>query len=603
MSKKLRAIIYFALLGTFFVSTISCVNEDEPIAERRGTITGTVTDSEGKPISDVSVALAGIGEEEVSITTGSDGEYIFENVTLKTRAVKFSKEGWLAVSLTINPDKFNAENIATADVSLVFASAKINGVVKDGKNGDAPLEGVTVSVGVAGTVTTGSDGNFTLENLIVDDYTVTFTKANYETVTKTVSESDFVDGVATLDIIMGSSEILRGLTFADLLTSEKWYYNEYRGGRNADAYPRWDWACNYMSALDFRGAWQEQNEGTTLQIRNSEDDRSNPADLNVFDSYVYGSKLITEDNKILSLRISTHNTDEANPAYFGVQVVDMSEAQPTAVKIGENRTYASGSYGDIEFDLSEYVGKEVIVAVGIYRQSTGDYWKQLVLRAIRFADRKVENWDWLPGTEVVDGWKLTQETVRSTMPHTKSSFTGINPVSGNRDNYVDAYRAWREVDHVAAEWFFVPLKKDPEVFPSEGYLIKTRNTPEVDSKVPEAYMYSKFSIGAGSNQFTLSTRNFGDNFTYFKLTAIEDDGTVTHLDPQSNTADEASAAEDGCWKFKHGDGGAGNPEGYASFVYDLAQFNGRNVTLSLGVYNVEANSGENKLVIHGIDLN
>ncbi|AWW30267.1 carboxypeptidase regulatory-like domain-containing protein [Echinicola strongylocentroti] len=603
MSKKLRAIVYIALLGTVLLSAISCVQEDEPMAAPKGTITGTVTDAEGEPVPDVNVTLYGVGEEEITVTTESDGKYFFENVALKTRAVKFSKPGWLAVSHTINPDKYNDENIATADVSLVFASAKITGTIKDGKNGNVPLEGVSVSVGVAGTTTTGSDGVFTLESLIVDEYTVTFTKATYESITKTVSADDFSDWVVAMDITMGSNEILRGLTYADLLTAEKWYYNEYRGGRNADAYPRWDWACNYMSALDFRGAWQEQNEGTTLQIRNSEEDRSNPADLNVFDSYVYGSKMITEDNKILSLRVSAHNADEANPAYFGVQVIDMSAADPTAVKIGENRTYASGSYGDVEFDLSDYVGKEVIVAVGIYRQSTGDYWKQLVLRAIRFADRKVENWDWLPGNEVIDGWNLTQETVSSTMPHTKNSFTGISPISGNRDNYVDAYRAWREVDHVAANWFFVPLKKDPEVFPSEGYLIKTRNTPEESSTVPEAYLYSKFSVDAGSNQLTLSTRNFGDNFTYFKLTAIENDGTVTHLDPQSNTADEASAAADGCWKFKHGDGGAGNPEGYAAFVYDLSQFNGQDVTLALGVYNVEANTGENKLVIHRIDLN
>ncbi|UCS94016.1 carboxypeptidase-like regulatory domain-containing protein [Echinicola marina] len=603
MIKKLRAIVYIALLGTALVSaTSSCINEDEPMANPRGTITGTVTDGEGQPIADVNVSLSGVGEEEVAVTTGSDGKYIFEDVSLKTHAVKFSKTGWLAVSLTVNPEKYNSENVATADISLIFASAKITGTIKDGRNGNAPLEGVNVSVGVAGTTTTNSDGIFTLENLIVDEYTVTFSKANYEPITKTVTEADFVDGIVTMDITMGSSEILRGLTYADLLTAEKWYYNEYRGGRNADAYPHWDWACNYMSALDFRGAWQEQNEGSTLQIRNNDTDRNNPADLNVFDSYVYGSKMITEDNKILSLRVSTHNADEANPAYFGVQVVDLSEAQPTAVKIGENRTYASGNYGDVTFDLSDYVGKEVIIAVGIYRQSTGDYWKQLVLRAIRFADRKVENWDWLPGTEVIEGWKLTQETVRSTMPHTKTSFTGISPISGNRDNYVDAYRAWRDADHIAANWFFAPLKKDPEVFPSEGYLIKTRNTPDVNTQVPEAYLYSKFAINAGSNQLTLSTRNFGDNFTYFKLTAIEDNGTVTHLAPQSNTADEASAAADGCWKFKHGDGGAGNPEGYASFVYDLSQFNGKNVTLALGVYNVEANSGENKLVIHGIDL-
>jgi hypothetical protein len=358
-----------------------------------------------------------------------------------------------------------------------------------------------------------------------------------------------------------------------------------------------------MCALDFRGAWQEQNEGTTLQIRNNEEDRDNPANLDVFDSFVYGSKLITEDNKILSLRLRTHNADEAAPAHFGVQVIDLSAAQPAAVKVGENRSYGSGDYADFDFDLSDYVGKEVIVAIGIYRQATGDYWKQLVLRAIRFADRKVENWDWLPGTEVVEGWKLTQETVRSTMSHTKNSFTGISPVSGNRDNYVDAYRAWRDVAHVAAEWSFAPLRKDPEVFPSEGYIIKTRNTPDVDTKVPESYLYAKFAIASGSNQLTFSTRNFGSNYTYFKLTAIEDNGTVTHLSPASNTAEEAAAADDGCWKFKHGDGGAGNPEGYASFVYDLSQFDGSNVTLVLGVYNGEANTGENKLVIHSIELN
>ena len=49
--------------------------------------------------------------------------------------------------------------------------------------------------------------------------------------------------------------------------------------------------------------------------------------MDVFDSYTYGSKLITEDNKIMSLRIRTHNADEASPAYYGVQVVDLSEAQ------------------------------------------------------------------------------------------------------------------------------------------------------------------------------------------------------------------------------------------------------------------------------------
>lgn len=601
--KILRTFVFAVFLGMTIVSISSCDNEDEPIITGSGIITGIVSDATGQPVSGVSVIISGVNEDDISVTSGDDGEYTVENVSLKTHAVTFSKSGWLTISVTVTVEKFDENNVATANTTMVNASAKITGTIIDAKNNGTPLSGVTVSTGTTGTVTTGNDGTFVIEDLIVDDYTVTFTKANYVTIVKEVTPADFVDGVVTLNIQMGSEELLRGLTAADLLGADKWYYNEYRGGRNSDNYPHWDWACDYMCTLDFRGAWEEQNEGTTLQIRNSEDEQSNPADLDVFDSYVYGSKLITEDNKILSVRMRTHSADENAPTYFGVQVVDLSAAQPAAVRVGETKTYGSGDYIDIDFDLSDYVGKEVIVAIGIYRQATGDYWKQLVLRAIRFADQKVEGLDWLPGTEVVEGWKLTQETARSTMPHTKSSFTGLSPINGDRGNYVDAYRAWRDVAHVAAEWSFVPLRKDPEVFPSEGYIIKTRNTPDVDTKVPESYLYAKFTITSGSNQLTLSTRNFSSNYTYFKITAIEDNGTVTHIAPKSNTAQEASAAENGCWKFKHGDGGADNPEGYASFVYDLSQFDGENVLIVLGVYNGAANTGENKLVIHTIDLN
>ena len=601
--------MYVSFLGAFLASVISCDKDDDPTNDVEfGAITGVVSDGDGQPISDVTVTLSGIDEEDVTVTSAGDGSFTFEKVSLKTHAVTFSKSGWLTISATVAANDFDDSGVASLNIALTNASAKIVGTITDAKNGNAPLADVTVTVGVAGTTTTGSDGTYAIENLVPDAYTVTFTKASYVTITRKITEADFVGGVATIDLEMGSQELLRGLTAADLKTAEKWYYNEYRGGRNSDNYPHWDWACDYMCTLDFRGAWQEQNEGTTLQIRNNEEDRSNPADLNVFDSFVYGSKLITADNKIMSVRLRTHNADEASPAYFGVQVVDLSAAEPAAVKIGENKTYGSGDYADFEFDLSNYVGKEVIIAIGIYRQATGDYWKQLVLRAIRFADKKVENWDWLPGTEVIEGWKLTQEMVRSTMPHTKTSFTGISPVGGNRDNYFDGYRSWRDVDHVAAEWSFVPLKKDPEVFASEGYLIKTRSTPEVNTEVPESYLYAKFAIAAGRNQLTLKARNFQsgsapDHYTYFKLTAIKEDVTVTHVDPTYNTAEDESAQDDGCWKFRHYHGSKDDPDSYASFVYDLSQFNGSNVVLVFGVYNGAANTSENKLAFYSIDLN
>src|SRR5690606_15306165 len=195
--------------------------------------------------------------------------------TLKTHAVTFSKSGWLTVSMTVNAGDFDDNNMATVDATLVNASAKIMGTISDAQNSGAPLADVTVTVGVAGTTTSAADGTYAIENLIADDYTVTFTKASYVTVTKQITPADFVDGVATLDVTMGSRELLRGLSLEDLQNAEKWYYNEYRGGRNGYNYPHWDWSTDYMATLDFRGAWQEQNEGTTLQIRNNEEDRSN----------------------------------------------------------------------------------------------------------------------------------------------------------------------------------------------------------------------------------------------------------------------------------------------------------------------------------------
>jgi hypothetical protein len=612
MSRLLRTFMS-VLLGTFIVLASSCDKDDDPANSGPGKISGVVTDDTGQPISGVTVTVSGVKEDDISVTTGADGNYTVENVSLKIHAVTFSKTGWLTISKTVTAEDFDADKAATADATMVDASAKIIGAIADAKNGGAPLPGVTVSVGVAGTVTSGTDGTYAIENLVADNYTVTFTKANYVTVTKSITAADFVDGVVTVNVTLGGQEVLRGLTADDLANADKWYYNEYRGGGNADAYPHWDWACDYMSSLTFRGNWEEQWEGTTLRIRNDEDERDNPADLTVFDSYTYGSKLITEDNKILSVRLRTHNADAASPAHFGVQVVDLSAAQPVAVKVGENKTYGSGDYTDVEFDLSDYVGKEVVIAIGIYRASTGDYWKQLVLRAIRFADRKVENWDWLPGTEVVAGWKLTQETVRSTMLHTKKSFSGISPISAGRnvsmvDGYPVAYQAWRNVAHVAAEWSFIPLKKDPEVFAGEGYVIKTRNTPEVNTEVPEAYLYAKFAIASGSNQLTLKARNFQsgsapDHYTYFKLTAIQEDSTVVHVAPTSNTAEDASAANDGCWKFKHYHGTKDDPDSYASFVYDLSPFDGSNAVLVFGVYNGAANTSENKLAFYKIDLN
>ena len=363
----------------------------------------------------------------------------------------------------------------------------------------------------------------------------------------------------------------------------------------------------------FVGWWEEQNEGTTIQIRNrAEDgDQERPADDQMFDSYLYGSKMITDDNKILTVKARTHAASAEAPCHWAVMVVDLSEADPKAVVVGEKQTLASESYTDINFDLSAYVGKEVVIAIGTFRMETGDYWKQLVLRRLAFGPAATTEWNWLSGKEVtgLEGWKLTEEMVRSTTPINQKNITGISAVGGDRGNYRDAYQSWRDAGHIGYWWSFMPVKKDPEPFPSEGFVIKTRHDASVAFTKPEAYFYAKYAIADGSNKLTLKARNFnGTHPTYFGLVAITEDMQVVPVIPTFIPGEGVEnilgeSVQNMLYKFINDAGGQNEPEKYASFEYDLSAFNGKNVVLALGVVKGEDSGTEDKLCIHSIALN
>lgn len=600
----LTAVFLFGCLA--WVAT-SCSDDDEKGGLGTGTVSGIITDDYDAPLEGVAVKLEG---GTATATTNANGEFTLNEVAKDKAILTFTKQNYQTISVTITPKSFS-NGVALVNASMIYAAAKIQGTVLDGKHGNAPLAGVKVSISETQTVTTGADGTFTIDNLPLDAYTVTFTYDGYETVTRTLGIDGFIDGVATVDVTMGGRQILPHKTLDDLLNADHWFFSEYRGGRNGQNYPHFDWSTDFMAALDFQGAWEEQNEGTTLQIQNNPgDDQAHPADLNNFDSYVYGLKRITEDNKIMTIQCRTHSASNDDPAVWGVQVVDMSQTSPSAVKLGENRTLNTEDYKSEVFDLSDYVGKDVIIAIGIYRARTGDYWKQFVLRRLAFNKTAIDEgfWGWLPGTAINDelsSWGLTQEMVRSAMPQTVYSFSGVSPMNGNRDNYGNAYHSWRDVNHLFALWSFVPLHKDTEPFAGEGFVMKTNGggTP-VSLTEPQAYVYAKFSIAAGHDHFTLRCRNFSSaNPTVFKLTAITNDMAVKHILPSNVSANQWGEAGDGCVSFVHEDGGKGNPEAYATFTYDLTEFDGKDVTLCLGVYKGTDNGDENKLCIYSANLN
>lgn len=577
-------------------SNISCSGDEDSNTTNlgNGDVSGIVTDDKNAPLEGVTVT---VNDADISDITDASGSYNLKGLPIGKHILTFSRTDYQTVSCTLTSKQFY-EGTANISTSLRYAAAKITGKVLDAQNGKKPLEGASVSIG-GEPVLTNSDGIFTISQLPLDNYTVTITYNDYNPQTRDIKGDDFVDGVAQLsDILMGGEEILPGLTLGDLKECTPWMYNEYRGGRNADNYPQFDWSVDYMCTLDMVGNWEEQNEGTTMRVN-----ESNGVDLDNLNTFIYGRKHITEDNKIMTVFARTHQ----GPAIWNAVVVDLSEAKPQAKKLGENISFQDGNYKNFVFDLSAYVGKDIAIAIGTYYSGE---WVQLVLRRISFAPSATNGLAWLPGTpinEALEDLHLTQEMVRGTMPNVLKSFTGITTYDGrkDRDEYVWAYRDWNKTGHVAAYWGMTSITKDCDVFTNEGYTIKTRGgNGIVSTSKAESYLYSKFAIDDNNKNLTLRARNFGDHPTYYKLIAITDDMNVKYLQPtKESKVDELTEGPDGTIKFNHKNGDTGHPENYGKFVFDLSQYNGQNVTLVLAVYKGEENGDENKVTIYSIDLN
>lgn len=606
-----------AVLGSFVLTGTSCQKEETPAGEGNGTITGTVSDSNGNPVEGVSVSAS---NTESTATTGADGTYTLSNVPVATLSVTFKKEGYQTASITVPASRFS-NGTATVNATLTVAGAKITGTVLDGANENAPLEGATVTLNNGTSATTGSDGSFTIENLTVRDYTLSVSAEGYIASSITVSEADFDNEqtTASVSVTLYKTVLLPGLTLADLQNADKWYYNEYRGGKGVGQ----DWSTNYMSTLDFRGTWENQNEGCTLQVSDAEEDKSKPANFDVFESFVFGKKEITEDNSMLSIYLRTHNADANAPAYFGVQVIDLTAAEPSAVKIGDNRTHGSDSYTNYTFDLSEYEGKEVIVAIGIYRSLSGDGCKkQVAMSKISFAPTANNENDPVSeqGTAIgeLNGWRLSQEMVRSTMVNANTSFLGLVPSVFPLDNgdaakdYALGYNCFRGMTppNVLAEWALMYINKDIENYRSQGIVIKTRSGAAKDTATPESYIYAKFNIDSNHDNMSFYTRNFEDaNKTYFKVMAITENCSVASLRPkETSTVDDYEFDEtDQVIKFVHNKGeGNGELSDYGKFDFDLSSYNGQDIIIAIAVFKGESNdnqAGEQKLVIREIDFN
>lgn len=417
------------------------------------------------------------------------------------------------------------------------------------------------------------------------DLTVTFTDDGslvniYATVNKgTLSGSDYADGQAKISVSLVERAILPGLTLSEMKNATVLSYDYYQGLWAHNVFR------NFAKSEGIRS--QEQNEGDTIQT-----ETTLATSETEFNGYIYARKTITDGNKTMIVSMRTHNTSIATR--FGVMVVDLTTGARELV--GGKLSSTANSYTDQEFDLSAYVGKEVLVSTGIfYTQACDDALLdneqlQYVIESIRFvsaaADWKTdsaENWNATVGT--IAGNLLANESVAA---NSMTYFQGANNDSG-KENYI--FKTWGAVSKGQVYAGIEPV--------GEGAMIKTRNG-STDTSDNRAFLYAKFTITQETSYLWLKARRFnGSNHVGSALTVYTADGGTVVAPDSANFVMPSGGAyevESDNWIKWHD----GNSD-YAYLKWDLSSYIGQTVVLVIGVRNTY-NSDEGKMAIQEIHL-
>lgn len=456
---------------------------------------------------------------------------------------------------------------------------------------DDQAEEVTVKLGNDHTFSYAGEGVWKLEGLTMaeamaaGDLTVTFVEEGilvniYETVNEGVlNSSDYADGQAEVSVSLAERDILPGLTLSEMKNATVLSYDYYQGLWAHNVFR------NFAKSEGIRS--QEQNEGDTIQT-----ETTLATSETEFNGYIYARKTITNGNKTMIVSMRTHNTSIATR--FGVMVVDLTTGARELV--GGMLSSTANSYTDQAFDLSAYVGKEVLVSTGIfYTQACDDALPdgeqlQYVIESIRFisaaADWKTdsaENWNATVGT--IAGNLLANESVAA---NSMTYFQGANNDRGN-ENYI--FKTWGAVSKGQDYAGIEPV--------GEGAMIKTRNG-STDTSDNRAFLYAKFTITEETSYLWLNARRFsGSNHVGSALTVYTADGGTVVAPDSTNfvmpSGGEYEVESDNWIKWHDGD------SGYAYLKWDLSSYIGQTVVLAIGVRNIY-NSDEGKMAIQEIHL-
>jgi hypothetical protein len=144
---------------------------DSVCAPVTSTISGSVTDSIGRPVADVTIST----DTGATATTASDGSYTLSGLADGSYTLSAAKSGCTFApashTVTVPPDATGQSFTATCAAT----TSTISGSVTEA-NG-SPVEGVTISASDGSSATTASDGSYTFSGLADGSYTLSAAKS------------------------------------------------------------------------------------------------------------------------------------------------------------------------------------------------------------------------------------------------------------------------------------------------------------------------------------------------------------------------------------------------------------------------------------------
>lgn len=524
--------------------------------------------------------------------TNGEGGFAFDTATgAYTLNLKVDDTGTLTVSydnsdITIDTQKllnatYTLSGTATQDEITQNFRLQQNSAapqpISITLNADTALTGDDAEIKLGTHEFTYANGKWTLDTLSMADavalgnVTVTL-KSKYANIyadpSFTLNTGDYSGGSADKEITLEEKDILPGLTFSQMQNAKTLDYDYYQGYRAHNI------LRSFAKSNPLRS--EEQNEGDTIRvIENSEKSETE------FNGYIYGVRTISEATKIMTVNMRTHDT--SNDTIFGVMVVDLESG--ARALIGGLRTSRQNSYNDVTFDLTEYVGKRVLIATGIFYTENSTRWDvQYVIHHIRF--RELGS-DWGSTVDTLAGNLLNSADVAG---QSINDFVG-SANDKDKSNYI--FSTWGTASKNFAS-------ADYEMNVGEGALIKTRNDEQnVENCV---FLYSKFSISAQNSYLRFNARGFGGNIPELAVT-VYSLGAGGEVVEQIITPDISAFDLNGNQVTNMGGGwinGTWSTDNYTQFKWDLSDFEGENVVIMIGLRNTLG--GENKIAIQEIHL-